>query len=156
MTERFDASVGTIGIVFFAVGVLQTCSFLLAPRVAKRFGLVPTMVFTHLPSNALLLALAFAPSLGVAIALLLARTCLAQMDVPTRQAYVMAVVEPSEREHRALCGASDRADPRGCGVHGDARAAARHRRRAEGHLRRVALAIVRVPRAGPASTADGR
>lgn len=97
MVERFDASVGTIGVVFFAVGVLQTASFLLAPRVAKRFGLVPTMVFTHLPSNVLLLALAFAPSLGIAIALLLVRTCLAQMDVPTRQAYVMAVVEPSER-----------------------------------------------------------
>jgi MFS family permease len=95
--EKFDASTATIGAVFFAVGVLQTGSFLVAPRIARRIGLVPTMVFTHLPSNALLIALAFAPTLEVAIGLLLLRTCLGQMDVPTRQAYVMAVVEPSER-----------------------------------------------------------
>jgi MFS family permease len=95
--ERFDASAATIGLVFAAVGVLHTVSFLLAPRIAERIGLLPTMVFTHLPSNVLLVALAFAPSLGAAIALLLGRTLLSPMDVPARQAYVMAMVEPDER-----------------------------------------------------------
>jgi predicted MFS family arabinose efflux permease len=72
-------------------------SFLAAGRLAERFGLLPTMVFTHLPSNLLLAALAFAPTLPVAVALLLARTLLSQMDVPTRQTYVMALVGPDER-----------------------------------------------------------
>src|SRR5207245_9757634 len=62
-----------------------------------RFGLVNTMVFTHLPSSVLLILIPFAPSLGFAIALLLARSALSQMDVPTRSSYVMAVVAPSER-----------------------------------------------------------
>ena len=93
--QRFGASLGTVGVVFFAVGVLQTGSFLVAPRLAERFGLLRTMVFTHLPSNVLLAAIAFAPNLGVAVALLLARTALSQMDVPTRQAYVMALVDPT-------------------------------------------------------------
>lgn len=97
LATKFAASVGTIGVVFFAVGVLQTGSFLVAPRLAERFGLLPTMVFTHLPSNALLVSIAFAPNLTVAVALLLARTVLSQMDVPTRQAYVMALVTPEER-----------------------------------------------------------
>jgi predicted MFS family arabinose efflux permease len=96
-TVQFDASIGVLGIVFFAVGVLQTVSFLVAPRLAERFGLLPTMVFTHLPSNLLLIAIPFAPNLPVAIALLLGRVALAQMDVPTRQAYVMALVDPAER-----------------------------------------------------------
>jgi MFS family permease len=94
---KFNASVGTIGVIFFAVGIFQTASFLVAPRLAERFGILPTMVFTHLPSNVLLVSIAFAPSLGVAVALLLARTVLSQMDVPTRQAYVMALVAPEER-----------------------------------------------------------
>jgi MFS family permease len=76
---------------------LQTVSFLAAPRLADRFGLLRTMVFTHLPSNLLLAAVAFAPNLTTAIGLLLARTALSQMDVPTRQAYVMALVSPAER-----------------------------------------------------------
>jgi MFS family permease len=97
LAERFGASLGTVGVVFFAVGVLQTGSFLVAPRLAERFGLLNTMVFTHLPSNILLASIAFAPTLGVAVALLLARTVLSQMDVPTRQAYVMALVTPEER-----------------------------------------------------------
>ena len=97
LAERFDASVGVIGVTFFAVGVLQTASFLLAGPLAERFGLLATMVFTHLPSNVLLVAVAFAPSLAVAIGLLLARVALSQMDVPTRQAYVMALVDPAER-----------------------------------------------------------
>ncbi|HKA03842.1 MAG TPA: MFS transporter [Acidimicrobiales bacterium] len=94
---RFDASPTTIGLTFFAMGLLQTVSFVVAPRLADRFGLLRTMVFTHLPSNLLLAAVAFAPTLGAAIVLLLARTVLSQMDVPTRQTYVMALVEPAER-----------------------------------------------------------
>ena len=97
LAQRFGASLGVVGVVFFAVGVLQTGSFLVAPRLAERFGLLHTMVFTHLPSNVLLAAIAFAPTLGIAVALLLARTVLSQMDVPTRQAYVMALVTPEER-----------------------------------------------------------
>lgn len=94
---QYDASIGVLGVIFFAVGLLQTLSFLAATRLAERFGLLRTMVFTHLPSNGLLIAIPFAPNLLVASLLLLARTGLAQMDVPTRQAYVMALVESEER-----------------------------------------------------------
>jgi predicted MFS family arabinose efflux permease len=97
LTAEFDASIGVLGIVFFSVGVLQTVSFLAAARLAERFGLLRTMVFTHLPSNALLAVIPLAPNLPVAIVLLLSRSVLGQMDVPTRQAYVMALVEPEER-----------------------------------------------------------
>jgi MFS family permease len=97
LTVRFGASIGVLGAVFFAVGLLQTASMLVAPRLAERFGLLPTMVLTHLPSNLLLAAMAFAPSLGVAVVLLFLRVGLSQMDVPTRQAYVMALVTPEER-----------------------------------------------------------
>src|SRR4030095_11496172 len=77
--------------------LLQAASFLAAPAIANRVGLLATMVLTHLPSNLLLAAVPFAPSLPLAVGLLLARTCLSQMDVPTRQAYVMALVPPAER-----------------------------------------------------------
>jgi MFS family permease len=97
LAVEFHASIGVLGVVFFAVGVLQTVSFLAAPRLAERFGLLSTMVFTHLPSNALLVAIPLAPNLPAAVALLLGRSVLAQMDVPTRQAYVMALVDPEER-----------------------------------------------------------
>ena len=97
LTRRFGASAGAVGVVFFAVGVLQTASFLAAAPLAERFGLLPTMVFSHLPSNVLLAALAFSPNLAAAAAILLARVALSQMDVPTRQAYVMTLVPPSER-----------------------------------------------------------
>jgi len=97
LAERFDASIGLIGVVFFVVGVLQTGSFLCAPLLARRYGLLNTMVFTHLPSNVLLASMAFAPTLPVAVGLLFARVALSQMDVPTRQAYVMALVDPEER-----------------------------------------------------------
>src|SRR5581483_11314533 len=90
-TRRYDASPHTLGIVFFSIGILQALSFQAAVRLAGRFGLLRTMVFSHLPSNALLAAIAFAPNLTAAIALLLARSALSQMDVPTRQAYVVAV-----------------------------------------------------------------
>jgi predicted MFS family arabinose efflux permease len=97
LAERFGASTETIGLIFFGVAVLQTASFLAAPRIAQRFGLLRTMVFTHLPSNVLLALIPFAPNLSTAVAVLFARTLLSQMDVPTRQAYVMALVEPDER-----------------------------------------------------------
>lgn len=95
--ERWDLPVGTIGAVFFGVGLVQTASFLVAPRIAERIGLLPTMVASHLPSNLLLASVPLAPRPGIAIALLLARSTLSQMDVPTRQAYVMALVDPAER-----------------------------------------------------------
>jgi predicted MFS family arabinose efflux permease len=96
-TRKYGASPQTLAIVFAAIGFLQAISFQLAVRLAGRFGLLRTMVFTHLPSNLLLAAVAFAPNLASAIVLLLARFALAQMDVPTRQAYVVAVVDPDER-----------------------------------------------------------
>src|SRR6266540_1782774 len=97
LRERFGLSVGALVLLFFAVGLLQAASFLAAGRLAASVGLLPTMVFTHLPSNLLLAAVAFAPNAAVAVALLLGRFALSQMDVPTRQAYVMALVDPAER-----------------------------------------------------------
>jgi MFS family permease len=96
-TTRFHTSVGVLGTVFFAIGVLQTASFLFATALAERFGLLSTMVFSHLPSNLLLAGIAFAPTEAVALGLLVARSALASMDIPARQAYVMALVEPEER-----------------------------------------------------------
>lgn len=97
LATRYHASLATLGWLFFSLTLVQAVSVMLAPLLANRFGLVPTMVGTHLPSNVLLASVAFAPSLGVAAALLLAKTTLSQMDVPTRQALVMSVVTPSER-----------------------------------------------------------
>jgi MFS family permease len=96
-TQRYGVSLAVLGWLFFTVSVVQAVSVMLAPRLARRFGLVATMVGTHLPSNALLAAVAFAPTFGAAAGLLLARTTLSQMDVPTRQALVMGVVTPGER-----------------------------------------------------------
>jgi MFS family permease len=95
--ERYHASVVALGWLFFAVSVVQAVSVALAPLLARRFGLIATMVGTHLPSNVLLAAVAFAPTFPVAALLLVARTTLSQMDVPTRQALVMTVVTPQER-----------------------------------------------------------
>jgi MFS family permease len=94
---KFGTSPETLGVVFFALGLLQALSFQIAVRLASRIGLLRTMVFTHLPSNVLLAAIAFAPTQAVAIALLLGRSLLSQMDVPARQAYVIALVDPGER-----------------------------------------------------------
>jgi predicted MFS family arabinose efflux permease len=96
-TETWGTSPATLGVVFFAIGLLQAVSFQLAVRIAARIGLLNTMVFTHLPSNLLLALIPFAPSQWTAIALVFGRFALSQMDVPTRQAYVVAVVEPEER-----------------------------------------------------------
>src|SRR5207253_1673591 len=95
--ERFELSTTVAGTIFFWTGVLSAFSYLVAVRIAKRIGLVNTMVFTHLPANAMLLLIPFVPQLSWVIVLLLARSALSQMDVPTRGSYVMAVVTPSER-----------------------------------------------------------
>ncbi|HEX9599482.1 MAG TPA: MFS transporter [Gaiellaceae bacterium] len=95
--RKYGASPQTLAVVFFAIGILQALSFQSAVWLAGRIGLLRTMVFTHLPSNVLLAAVAFAPNLPSAIVLLLARFLLSQADVPARQAYVVAVVGPSER-----------------------------------------------------------
>ena len=95
--ERHDLSAASTGALFFWTGVLTAFSYLVAARIARRFGLVNTMVFTHLPSSLCLVAIPFAPSLGFVIALLLIRSALSQMDVPTRSSYVMAIVPPAER-----------------------------------------------------------
>ena len=96
-TETYGTSLEVLGVVFFALGLLQSVSFIAATRLAARFGLLNTMVVTHLPSNVLLAAIPFAPTEAAAFVLLLARALLSQMDVPTRQAYVVGVVEPDER-----------------------------------------------------------
>jgi len=96
-TSQFHASPGELGVLFFAVGVVQTASFLVAPRLGNRFGLLRTMVGTHLPSNLLLAAVPLASTFAGAAGLLVVRSALSQMDVPLRQAYLVALVEPSER-----------------------------------------------------------
>src|SRR5207244_122334 len=96
-SKKFGTSAATLGLVFFGVAILQAFSFQAAVRLAERIGLLRTMVFTHLPSNVLLAAVPLAPTQGTAFVLLLARFALSQMDVPTRQAYVVGVVDPSER-----------------------------------------------------------
>jgi len=95
--QRFDLSLTAAGSFFFWAGLLTALSQLAAPWVARRIGLLNTMVFTHIPANICLILAAFAPSLPVALALLLTRSALSQMDVPTRSAFVMAVVTPPER-----------------------------------------------------------
>src|SRR5581483_2288346 len=95
--RRFGLSPAVLGSIFFGANILAGVSALAAARIARRFGLLNTMVFTHLPSNVLLLLVPFMPTLGLAITVLLLRFSISQMDVPTRQAYIMAVVEPSER-----------------------------------------------------------
>jgi predicted MFS family arabinose efflux permease len=95
--RRYGASAETMGLVLFAAGILQAGSSLLAGRLALRIGLLQTMVFTHLPSNLLLAAVPFMPNLGLAVLLLLLRFAVSQMDVPARQAFIAAIVDPHER-----------------------------------------------------------
>jgi MFS family permease len=94
---RFGVPLGPLGLLFFAANTLSALSFLAAVPLARRIGLLNTMVFTHLPSNALLALVAFMPTFPLAAAVLLLRQLLSQMDVPTRQAYTMALVAPEER-----------------------------------------------------------
>lgn len=95
--ETFHLSVAAAAQILFWTGLLTSVSYLISARIARRIGLVNTMVFTHLPANLCLFALPFAPSLWVAIPLLLIRGLLSSMDVPVRSSYVMAVVTPAER-----------------------------------------------------------
>lgn len=95
--KRFDLSLAAAGTFFFWAGLLTAISQLLAPRLARRIGLLNTMVFTHIPASLCLIGAAFAPGLETALGLLLMRSLLSQMDVPVRSAFVMAVVTPGER-----------------------------------------------------------
>lgn len=95
--ERFDMSLPAAGMFFFWSGVLSAFSFPVAAWLSRRIGLVNTMVFTHIPSSVALILAALAPTLPVALGLLLLRSALSQMDVPTRSSYVMAVVTEAER-----------------------------------------------------------
>ena len=94
---RYKTDLNTLGGIFFGTNLLAALSFLVAPAMARRFGLLNTMVFTHLPSNVLLLLVPLMPNLELAVVMLLVRNLLSQLDVPTRQSYTMAVVDPDER-----------------------------------------------------------
>ncbi len=94
---KFGVGSGVLGSIFFFANVLAGISALLAAPLAARFGLINTMVFTHIPSNILLMLVPLMPNLPLAIGILLARFSISQMDVPTRQSYTMAVVAPDER-----------------------------------------------------------
>ena len=95
--ERFDLSLSAASLFFFWSGILSAFSFPVAAWLSRRIGLINTMVFTHIPSSICLILAAFAPSLSLALTLLLVRAALSQMDVPTRSSYVMAVVTEAER-----------------------------------------------------------
>lgn len=95
--KRFDMSLTSAGQFFFWSGLCSAASQLAAPRLAKRIGLLNTMVFTHIPASLCLIAAAFIPNLNIALGLLIVRSLLSQMDVPARSAFVMSVVTPSER-----------------------------------------------------------
>jgi MFS family permease len=97
LLQRFGLSLAAAGTFFFAAGLLGAASQLAAPRLARRIGLVNTMVFTHIPASLCLIAAAFVPQVGLALGLLLLRALVSSMDVPARSAFVMAVVQPHER-----------------------------------------------------------
>jgi MFS family permease len=98
---RFGVGSGQLGLLLFGANMLATLSLVAAPWLSKRIGLLPTMVFTHLPSNLLLIAVPFMPTYPLAVVVLLARFALSQMDVPTRQAFTMALVPPEDRARAA-------------------------------------------------------
>ena len=166
-SERFGVDPAVLGAILFGANILAAVSALAAGPLAARFGLVRTMVFTHLPSNVLLILVPLMPTLPLAVLVLLVRFSISQMDVPTRQSYTMAIVAPDERS--AAAGRDgDRAQPRGRGVAAHRRAAAhrvgvhrgavRDRRVAQDRLRPAALPPV--PGPAPARGApvgpDGR
>jgi MFS family permease len=97
LSERFAADPALIGGLFLVAGVLAAASFPVAAWLAERIGLIATMVFSHIPANLFLIAMALSPSLPVAIVFFLARAALSSMDIPARQSYTMAVVDPDER-----------------------------------------------------------
>ena len=98
---HYGVEPGLLGAIFFGANLLSAVSSLSAARIAARIGLINTMVFTHIPSNVLLILVPLMPNLQLAIAVLLLRFSLSQMDVPTRQSYVMSVVDPDERSAAA-------------------------------------------------------
>src|SRR4029078_6517585 len=98
---QYGVEPAVLGLIFFGANLLAAVSSLLAPRIAARIGLVRTMVFTHLPSNILLILVPLMPTLPLAVLVLFARFSLSQMDVPTRQSYVISVVDPDERSAAA-------------------------------------------------------
>lgn len=95
--RRFNLTPGTLGVIFFATGMLSAFSSLLAVRISRSIGLVRTMVFTHIPASVLLIFVVLAPNVWWAMGLFIVRGLLSQMDVPVRTSYVMAVVQPHER-----------------------------------------------------------
>jgi MFS family permease len=97
LSRRYGAGLDTTATVFFWIGLLSAFSQLVSPRLARRIGLVNTMVYTHLPANLFLIAVPFMPTFTLALACLFVRSALSQMDVPARTSYVMAVVSPPER-----------------------------------------------------------
>jgi MFS family permease len=105
---RFDLSVEAAGTIFFWTGILAAASFLAAPAIARRIGLINTMVFTHLPANIFCILAALMPTLPLAVLFLLLRSALSSMDVPARSSYVMAVVSPAERPAAASLSAVPR------------------------------------------------
>ena len=111
---KFNAEPEVVGLLFFGTNLLSAVSFLLATRIADRFGLLNTMVFTHLPSNVLLILVPLMPTFSLAALVLLLRHLLSQMDVPTRQAYTMALVAPEERPAAAGFTGSVRALAQAC------------------------------------------
>ena len=98
---KFGVGAGALGSIFFAVNLLSAASAPAAAWLARRIGLVNTMVFTHIPSNIFMMLIPFMPTLPLALAMLLLRFSISQMDVPTRQSYTMAVVAPDERSAAA-------------------------------------------------------
>ena len=159
--ERFDMSLAAASLFFFWSGVLSAFSFPVAAWLSQRIGLINTMVFTHIPSSIALMLAAIAPTLPLALALLLIRSALSQMDVPTRSSYVMAVVTENERAAAAsftavprslaaaaspaLAGAMFAASPAGL--------AAAHLRRLEDRLRPAAVDAVPAPQAAGGAVA---
>ncbi|HZY94405.1 MAG TPA: MFS transporter [Candidatus Bathyarchaeia archaeon] len=95
--QRYSLSLASLGLLFFGTQVITALSFLVAARIAHKIGLLKTMVFTHIPSNILLAVIAFAPSAATAVLLLLGRQSLSQMDVPTRQSFIMSIVPEHDR-----------------------------------------------------------
>jgi MFS family permease len=98
---RFGADLTTLSYIFSIAGVLTAFSYIAAAKIADKIGLINTMVFTHIPANVLIIGVAFAPTLPIAVVLYLLRMALSQMDVPTRQSYIVAVVREEERTSAA-------------------------------------------------------
>ena len=98
---RFGLDTPALGVIFFGTNLLTAFSLLAAAPIARRFGLLNTMVFTHIPSNVLLILVPLMPSVELAVMMLFARHLLSQLDVPTRQSYSMAIVDPDERSAAA-------------------------------------------------------